>query len=37
MHTASELEIFYAEEPMFDRLEMKRWDASWDDYRGLIG
>ncbi len=35
--TADELETFYAEEPMFDRLEMKRRDASWDDYRGLIG
>ena len=35
--TASELESFYAEEPMFDRLEMKTKDANWDDYRGLIG
>jgi len=35
--TAEELESFYAEEPMFDRLEMKTKDASWDDYRGLIG
>ena len=35
--TAAELEKCYAEEPMFDRLEMKVKDASWDDYRGLIG
>ena len=35
--TAAELESFYEEEPMFDLLEMKTKDASWDDYRGLIG
>jgi len=35
--TAADLEEMYAEEPMFDRLEMKVKDAPWDDYRGVTG
>lgn len=35
--TAAELEAFYADDPMFDRLEMKTSDANWDEYRGLLG
>ncbi len=35
--TAAELEAMYAEEAMFERLEMKTKDAPWDDYKGVVG